>query len=50
MIPLHVHSYFSLLRGASSVEDLVTTAAELGYRALALTDRDALYGLSLIHI
>ncbi|HEY8885348.1 MAG TPA: DNA polymerase III subunit alpha, partial [Chloroflexota bacterium] len=44
MIPLHVHSYFSLLRGASSVEDLVTTAAELGYRALALTDRDALYG------
>jgi error-prone DNA polymerase len=44
MFPLHVHSHFSLLRGASSVEDLVARAAELGYRGLALTDRDALYG------
>lgn len=43
-VPLHVHSHFSLLRGASSVEDLVARAAELGYPALALTDRDALYG------
>jgi error-prone DNA polymerase len=42
--PLHVHSHFSLLRGASSVEDLVDRAAEHGYPALALTDRDALYG------
>src|SRR5579884_1247134 len=42
--PLHVHSNFSLLRGASSVEDLVARAAKLGYRSLALTDRDALYG------
>ncbi len=42
--PLHVHSNFSLLRGASSVEDLVGRAAKLGYRSLALTDRDALYG------
>src|SRR4029077_5060232 len=44
MIPLHVHSNFSLLRGASTVEELVARAAELGYRGLALTDRDALYG------
>jgi len=44
MVPLHLHSNFSLLRGASSIEDLVTRAAELGYRSLALTDRDALYG------
>jgi error-prone DNA polymerase len=43
-VPLHVHSHFSLLRGAASVEDLVARAAELGYPALALTDRDALYG------
>ncbi len=43
-VPLHVHSHFSLLRGASSVEALVTRAAELGYQSLALTDRDALYG------
>src|SRR6516165_10303214 len=44
MVPLHVHSHFSLLRGASTVEDLVTRAAALGYRSLGLTDRDALYG------
>ena len=44
MVPLHVHSNFSLLRGASTVEDLVAHAAALGYRAIALTDRDALYG------
>jgi len=43
-VPLHVHSHFSLLRGASGVEALVTRAAELGYQSLALTDRDALYG------
>src|SRR5215471_13161956 len=44
MVPLHVHSYFSLLRGVDSPETLARRAAELGYRALALTDRDALYG------
>lgn len=44
MVPLHVHSHFSLLRGASSVEDLVARAAALGYWSLSLTDRDALYG------
>lgn len=41
---LHGHSYFSLLRGASSPEALAARAAELGYTALGLTDRDALYG------
>ncbi|HEX5414621.1 MAG TPA: DNA polymerase III subunit alpha [Chloroflexota bacterium] len=41
---LHVHSTFSLLRGASPVEELVERAAALGYAALGLTDRDALYG------
>src|SRR5690348_5592509 len=43
-VALHVHSTFSLLQGASSVEELVERAAALGYSALALTDRDALYG------
>jgi len=41
---LHCHSYFSLLDGASSPEALVDKAAALGYRALALTDHDGLYG------
>jgi error-prone DNA polymerase len=43
-IPLHVHSYFSLLDGASSPETLVARAQTLGMTALALTDHDALYG------
>ncbi len=43
-VELHCHSYFSLLGGASSPEKLVERAAELGYRALALTDHDGLYG------
>jgi error-prone DNA polymerase len=43
-VELHCHSYFSLLDGASSPEQLVKQAAALGYRALALTDHDGLYG------
>src|SRR6266705_2221258 len=41
---LHCHSAFSFLDGASLPEDLVATAHELGYAALALTDRNGLYG------
>jgi error-prone DNA polymerase len=41
---LHCHSHWSLLDGASSVEELVLRARELGYEALALTDHDGLYG------
>jgi len=43
-VELHCHSSFSLLDGASSPEALVRQAAALGYRALALTDHDGLYG------
>lgn len=43
-IELHCHSYFSLLDGASSPEDLLARAGELGMSALALTDHDAVYG------
>jgi error-prone DNA polymerase len=41
---LHLHSCWSLLDGASSVDELVLRARELGYEALALTDHDGLYG------
>jgi error-prone DNA polymerase len=43
-VELHCHSAFSFLDGASHPEELVATAAELGYPALALTDHDGVYG------
>jgi DNA-directed DNA polymerase III PolC len=43
-VSLHTHSWFSLLEGLSSPQALLTRAAALGYRALALTDTANLYG------
>ncbi|HEX8919165.1 MAG TPA: DNA polymerase III subunit alpha [Chloroflexota bacterium] len=45
MIHLHVHSSFSFLDGASSPDQLVQRAAEMGMKALALTDHHGLYGI-----
>ena len=42
---LHCHSHFSFLDGASSPEELVERAAELGLEAVALTDHDGMYGI-----
>jgi len=41
---LHVASAYSLRHGVSSPQDLVARAVELDLPALALTDRDGLYG------
>jgi len=41
---LHTSSAFSFLDGASLPSALIERAAELGYPALALLDRDGLYG------
>ncbi len=46
---LQVTSNFSFLRGASHPEELVERAAALGYRALALTDRNTLAGVVRAH-
>jgi error-prone DNA polymerase len=43
---LHCHTNFSFLDGASHPEDLVESAVELGYEALAVTDHDGFYGVS----
>jgi error-prone DNA polymerase len=43
-IELHACSSFSFLEGASNPEDLAREAARLGYPALALLDRDGVYG------
>jgi error-prone DNA polymerase len=42
---LHVYSNFTFLNGASHPEELIERAAELGLAAIALTDRDGLYGM-----
>src|SRR5262249_50317253 len=43
-VSLHTHSWYSLLEGVTSIEGLVDRAAASGYRALALTDSNNLYG------
>ncbi|MCY0874736.1 MAG: DNA polymerase III subunit alpha [Firmicutes bacterium] len=48
-VHLHVHSYFSMLDGASSVESLVAQAAAHGMPALALTDHNTVAGLAQLH-
>ncbi len=47
---LQATSNFSFLRGASHPEELVETAAALGYRALAVADRNSLAGVVRAHV
>ena len=43
-VELHMHSNYSLREGASSIDELLLTAAQQGHRALALTDHEGMYG------
>jgi DNA polymerase-3 subunit alpha/error-prone DNA polymerase len=45
MIPLVVHSHYSLMWGTASPRQICRVARQLGYERLALTDTDNLYGL-----
>jgi len=45
LVPLSVHSRYSLMWGNSDIRTLCRSAAQMGYRRLALTDTDNLYGL-----
>ena len=47
---LQVTSNFSFLRGAAHPAELVRTAAALGHRAIALTDRNSLAGVVRAHL
>jgi error-prone DNA polymerase len=47
---LHAKSNFSFLEGASHPEELVDHAAELGYAAIAVTDRNSLAGVVRAHV
>ena len=46
---IHAKSNFSFLEGASHPDELVRRAAELGYAALAITDRNSLAGVVRAH-
>ncbi len=49
-VPLWCKSNFSFLEGASHPEELAETAHGLGLGALALTDRDGVYGVVRAHV
>ena len=48
-IELHTASAFSFLEAASLPETLVDQAARFGYPAIALLDRDGVYGAPRFH-
>src|SRR5687767_3949540 len=49
-VPLWVKSNHSFLEGASHPEELVMRAHELGLPAVAITDRDGVYGAVRAHV
>ncbi len=49
-IELHARSAFSFLHGASTPEDLIAAGAELEMPAMALLDRDGVYGAPRFHM
>jgi error-prone DNA polymerase len=48
-VELRAASAFSFLRATSLPEDLIDRATELGYNAMALVDRDGVYGAPRFH-
>ncbi len=49
-IELHSRSAFSFLEGASTPEELIAVCANLGMPAMALLDRDGVYGSPRFHL
>jgi error-prone DNA polymerase len=49
-VPLWCKSNFSFLEGASHPDELIEEAYRLGLPALALTDRDGVYGIVRAHV
>ncbi|MBK7377848.1 MAG: DNA polymerase III subunit alpha [Ignavibacteriales bacterium] len=45
MIPLHVHSCYSLLQAPVRIDELLNKAVQFSPSSIALTDIDAMYGL-----
>ena len=49
-VELHSRSAFSFLEGASLPEELIAVCADLGMPAMALLDRDGVYGSPRFHL
>src|SRR5205823_11851919 len=49
-VELHARSAFSFLEGASTPEELIAACKELKMPAMALLDRDGLYGAPRFHL
>src|SRR3989442_15604950 len=49
-IELHARSAFSFLKGASTPEELIGACSELKMPAMALLDRDGVYGAARFHL
>src|ERR1043166_3831481 len=49
-VELHARSAFSFLEGASVPEELIAVALELNMPAMALLDRDGVYGAPRFHL
>ena len=49
-VELHVRSAFSFLEGAATPEELIATCADLKMPAMALLDRDGVYGAARFHL
>ena len=49
-IELHASSAFSFLEGASLPEELIAACAEYSMPAIALLDRDGVYGAPRFHL
>ncbi|HXU39328.1 MAG TPA: error-prone DNA polymerase [Blastocatellia bacterium] len=49
-VELHARSAFSFLEGASLPEELISVCADLNGKAMALLDRDGLYGSPRFHM
>jgi error-prone DNA polymerase len=49
-VPLWCRTNYSFLEGASHPDELVQAAVELGLPALAITDRDGVYGVVRAHV
>jgi error-prone DNA polymerase len=49
-VELHARSAFSFLEGASLPEDLIAVGAKFGMPAMALLDRDGVYGAPRFHL